>query len=267
MEAEADLGERVAALEELLELHEETVRQQATRLESQAAELRQSNHALEQFAYVISHDLQEPLRMVAAYTELLRKTYRGQLDEQADKYIDFASGGAIRMQELINALLDYSRVTTRGKALEPTSLEEVVDDVLLNLKLAISESAARISREELPVVWADRPQLLRLVQNLVANALKFHEPDRPPEIQIGGQRQDRRFCLVVKDHGIGIDPRHHKRIFEIFKRVHPKRFAGTGMGLSICQRIAEHHGSEIRVDSAAGAGAAFSLVLKLAERP
>jgi light-regulated signal transduction histidine kinase (bacteriophytochrome) len=261
----ADLAEHVAALEQLLELHEKTVAEQSTRLEAQAAELQRSNHALEQFAYVISHDLQEPLRMVAAYTELLRTAYRGKLDEQADKYIDFASGGAVRMQALINALLDYSRITTRGKELQRVSLDEAVDEALLNLSVALSETSATVEREPLPAVIGDRSHLVRLVQNLVGNGLKFHTEGHAPHITIAGKRVDGAFTLSIRDRGIGIEVRHHERIFEVFRRIHPKRFPGTGIGLSICQRIAERHGGTIRVESALGEGSTFHVTLRLYE--
>lgn len=263
----AALEHQVAALEQLLELHEQTVVEQASRLERQADELRRSNHALEQFAYVISHDLQEPLRMVAAYTELLRASYHGKLDADADKYIDFASEGAKRMQRLINGLLDYSRITTRGKDLEAVALDEVVDEALANLAMAIEESHAVVERSPLPRAVGDRQQLVQLVQNLVGNALKFREPDRAPHVRIGGRREAGRFVLSVADDGIGIDPRHHARIFEVFRRIHPKRFAGTGIGLSICQRIAERHGGSVRVESAPGQGSTFNVSLPLAEEP
>jgi light-regulated signal transduction histidine kinase (bacteriophytochrome) len=261
------LREQVVALEQLLEIHERSVAEQAAHLEAQAVELRRSNHALEQFAYVISHDLQEPLRMVAAYTELLRGAYEGKLDAEADKYIGFASGGARRMQELINALLDYSRVTTRGKELEPISLEEVVHEALLNLTVALTDARAEVEREPLPVVMGDKAHLVRLVQNLVGNALKFREADRPPRVRIAGKKVGRSFELSIQDWGIGIEPRHHERIFEVFKRIHPKRFPGTGIGLSICQRIAERHGGSLRVESALGEGSKFTVGLTLPEKP
>lgn len=257
------LRAEVAALEQLLEIQERTVAEQSSRLELQAAELRRSNHALEQFAYVISHDLQEPLRMVAAYTQLLREAYEGKLDENADKYIGFASGGARRMQELINALLDYSRVTTRGDELQLVALDQITSEALENLGLAITESHAEIVREPLPKVMGDRHQLVRLVQNLVGNALKFHEPERPPRVRIGARREGRTLHLTIADQGIGIDPRHHARIFEIFRRIHPKRFAGTGIGLAICQRVAERHGGSIGVTSELGKGSTFTVTLPL----
>lgn len=257
------LRAELAALEQLLEIQERTVAEQTERIEAQSAELRRSNHALEQFAYVISHDLQEPLRMVAAYTEMLREAYQGKLDADADKYIGFASGGARRMQELINALLDYSRVTTRGKEFDIVALDDVVDEALMNLSVAAEEASASISRTRLPRVLGDRSQLVRLVQNLVANAIKFREEGRPPRIAIGGAIGGATCDLTVADDGIGIDPRHHARIFEVFKRIHPKKYPGTGIGLSICQRIAERHGGSIRVESTAGAGATFHVLLPI----
>ncbi len=266
----ADLEEHIAALEHLLELHEQTVAEQSTRLEAQQAELERSNHALEQFAYVISHDLQEPLRMVAAYTELLRTAYRGKLDEQADRYIDFASGGAIRMQELINALLDYSRVTTRCQALQPVDLDRIVDEALANLTVAREESGAQITRGPLGIVKGDRPQLIRLVQNLVANAIKFRRAGASPSVHIAAERVSAApggdlLRLTIRDDGIGIDPRHHARIFDVFRRIHPRQYPGTGIGLSICHRVAERHGGTITVESTLGQGSAFIVTLPVAE--
>ena len=264
----AALRAEIAALEQLLEIQEGTVTEQTERLAAQALELQRSNHALEQFAYVISHDLQEPLRMVAAYTELLRESYEGKLDENADKYIGFASGGARRMQELINALLDYSRVTTRGKELTIVSLDDVVEDALLNLTVAIEESHAEVQKSPLPKVRGDRSQLVRVIQNLVSNALKFREEGKAPRVTIRGEREGSILHLAVADDGIGIDPRHHARIFEVFRRIHPKRFVGTGIGLSICQRVAERHDGSIRVESAVGKGSTFIFTLPLhEERP
>jgi light-regulated signal transduction histidine kinase (bacteriophytochrome) len=261
----ARLRAQKSALEELLDLQERMVADQSRRLQAQAAELQKSNHALEQFAYVISHDLQEPLRMVAAYTELLREAYQGKLDENADKYIGFASGGARRMQELINALLDYSRITTRSKELTPLSLDAVVDEALLNLTMAIDESSARVVRDALPTVMGDRAQLVRMFQNLVGNAVKFRDPSRPIEIRITSVREGNRARISVADNGIGIEARHHARIFDVFRRIHPKRFPGTGIGLSVCQRIAERHGGGIRVESEAGKGSTFSFTVPLPE--
>jgi light-regulated signal transduction histidine kinase (bacteriophytochrome) len=265
------LRSEIAALEQLLEIQEQTVAEQAQRLETQAAELRRSNHALEQFAYVISHDLQEPLRMVAAYTELLRETHQGKLGEDADKYIGFASGGARRMQELINALLDYSRVTTRTQPLQALELDRVVDEALANLTIAIEESGAEIGRSPLGRVTGDRLQLVRVVQNLVANAIKFRREETRPRVHIsaehpGGEQPGALVRLMFRDEGIGIDPRHHARIFEVFRRIHPKRYPGTGIGLSICQRIVERHGGTIVVESAPGQGSTFIVTLPVAER-
>ncbi|MCA1829218.1 MAG: ATP-binding protein [Myxococcales bacterium] len=262
MSAELDqVRAQAAALEQMLEIYELTVSEQSQKLERQAEELRRSNEALEQYAYVISHDLQEPLRMVAAYSELIAERYRGKLDETADKYIAFAVGGARRMQELINALLDYSRISTRGKDFARVSLDEVAADAVQNLSVAIREAQAEVVREPLGAVIGDRIQLTQLLQNLIANALKFRSENVPPRIRIAGALEGDGFHLRVSDNGIGIEERYHKRIFVVFQRLNPKKYPGTGIGLSICQRIAERHGGSIRVESEPGKGSTFHVVL------
>ena len=258
-----ELRSRAEALEQMLEIYERTVAEQAEKLEKQAEELRRSNESLEQYAYVISHDLQEPLRMVSAYSELLAEQYKGKLDANADKYIGFASGGARRMQELINALLDYSRITFRGKELAPADLDSAADDALRNLALAIEQANAVITREPLGMVLGDRSQLVQLVQNLCGNALKFRKPEKPLHLRIGGVREDGHLHLKISDDGIGIDPRYHQRIFVLFQRLNPKKYAGTGIGLSVCQKIAERHGGRIWVESRPGEGATFHILLRL----
>jgi light-regulated signal transduction histidine kinase (bacteriophytochrome) len=263
-----ELRARAEALEQMLEIYERTVAEQAEKLEKQADALRRSNESLEQYAYVISHDLQEPLRMVSAYSELIAEQYKGKLDANADKYIEFASGGARRMQQLINALLDYSRITFRGKELVPVDLDGVLDDVLHNLSLAIEEGKAVVSREPLHAVLGDRSQLLQLLQNLCGNALKFKKPDQPLHLSIAGAAEGKQLHLRIADDGIGIDPRHHQRIFVLFQRLNPKKFTGTGIGLSVCQKIAERHGGRIWVESSAGKGSTFHVLLQLAaEKP
>lgn len=252
---------QVAALEQMLEIYERTVSEQSQKLERQAQELRRSNEALEQYAYVISHDLQEPLRMVSAYSELIAERYRGKLDETADKYIGFAVGGARRMQQLINALLDYSRICTRGKDFSEVSLDEVAADAVANLSVAIAEARAEIVREPLGTVTGDRIQLTQLLQNLVANALKFRREEVALRIRIDGTPAADGYHLSVSDNGIGIEARYHQRIFVVFQRLQPKRYPGTGIGLSICQRIAERHGGSIQVESEPGKGATFHVVL------
>lgn len=259
------LRSKAAALEQLLEVQERVVAEQSQHLEEKTIDLQRSNRALEQFAYVISHDLQEPLRMVASYTELLAERYRGKLDERADRYINFASGAARRMQDMINALLDFSRVTSRGKEMVAVDLQSVVSDALSNLSLAIERSKAEVHRDVSGIVHGDRSQLIQLLQNLIANALKFQRDSVPPQVYVSSSRVGGDILLKVADNGIGIDKRFQERIFEIFERLEPKRFEGTGIGLSICQRIAERHGGKIWVESELGKGSTFFVTLRAME--
>ncbi len=221
-------------------------------------EIRQSNEELERFAYVASHDLQEPLRMVSSYTQLLAKRYAGRLDEDADDFIGFAVDGANRMHRLINDLLEYSRVGTRGRELEPTDAEEVLKTVLADLQVAIEESGARITHDPLPTVMADPTQLRQLLQNLIGNALKYRG-ERPPQIHVGCQANGGdEWTISVRDNGIGIDPEHFDRIFQIFQRLHRRNeYSGTGIGLAVCKKIVERHGGRIWVESEPGRGSTF----------
>lgn len=222
-----------------------------------AEELAQSNAELQQFAYVASHDLQEPLRMVASYTQLLARRYRDKLDAEADEFIGYAVEGATRMQGLINDLLTYSRVGTRGGAPTPTDLAEVLRQVMIDLRPAIQELGAEISYDPLPTLTADPTQLRQLLQNLISNALKFHGQDSP-RIHVGATERPRAWELSVRDNGIGIDPRHMERIFVIFQRLHTREeYPGTGIGLAICKKIVERHGGRIWVESNPGAGTTF----------
>jgi light-regulated signal transduction histidine kinase (bacteriophytochrome) len=222
-----------------------------------AGDLKRSNAELEQFAYVASHDLQEPLRMVASFTQLLAKRYRGQLDRDADDFIGFAVDGANRMQVLINDLLAYSRVGTRGKPFAATDCDAVLSHTLTNLTTVVQETGAVVTHDPLPTVMADAVQLGQLFQNLIANALKFRGPD-PPRVHIAAQRQGDEWIFSVQDNGIGIAPEHQERIFSIFQRLHRREeFPGTGLGLALCKKIAERHGGRIWVESAPGRGSTF----------
>jgi PAS domain S-box-containing protein len=227
-------------------------------LAQKAQELARSNAELEQFAYVASHDLQEPLRMVSSFTQLLSERYHGRLDEKADQYINFAVEGATYMQSLIDDMLSYSRVTSRAKPFQPTDCNLVLQRVLANLRVAIAESQAEIKAGPLPRLMADESQLAQLLLNLIGNGIKFHG-QQPPLIEISAELQEREWVFRVKDNGIGIDPRYFERIFVIFQRLHSKRSAypGTGIGLAICKKVVERHGGRIWVESTPGAGAAF----------
>ena len=231
------------------------------RLEQRSEDLARSNRDLEQFAYVASHDLQEPLRKVASFCQLLQKRYGGQLDDRADQYIEFAVDGAKRMQQLINDLLTFSRVGRSASAAEGTlptaDLGECLRRALVSLETAVEESGAVVTADPLPVVPGQAGLLTQLLQNLVANAVKFRAPDRPPRVHVGARRLPEGECweLSVSDNGIGIAPQYAERVFVIFQRLHAKEeYSGTGIGLALCKRIVEHHGGAIWLDASAEQG-------------
>lgn len=227
-------------------------------LKARTEELDRSNKELEQFAYVASHDLQEPLRMVASYTQLLARRYKDKLDQDAHEFIHFAVDGATRMQGLINDLLKYSRVGTRGSPFVPTDFGKVLDDALANLAVAIRESGAAVTRDPLPKLIADPIQLTQLFQNLIGNALKFRKPGETPRIHVGARQVGDGWELSVGDNGIGISPEYFERVFVIFQRLHAKEeYPGTGIGLALCKKIVERHGGRIWVESRPGEGATF----------
>jgi PAS domain S-box-containing protein len=224
-------------------------------------DLRRSNADLEQFAYIASHDLTEPLRMVGSYTDLLAQRYREQLDERADKYIHYITDGARRMQRLVADLLKYSRVGSQGAQMKPVSAAGVVKNVLDSLGPLIRESGATIDVDPLPLVMGDEVQLTQLLQNLIGNAIKFRA-DRPPRVSIAAIECDDRWQFSVRDNGIGIDLRFSERIFQMFQRLHEKeRYEGSGIGLSIAKRIVERHGGRIWLESTIGEGTTFYFTL------
>ena len=212
---------------------------------------------MEQFAYIASHDLQEPLRAVGGYVKLLEHRFPDKLDAKARGYIAGAFDGATRMEQLISDLLAFSRVATRGDAFLPSDLEAALGQALLNLEAGITSAQAIVTHDPLPTLSVDAGQIRQLFQNLIGNALKFHG-EQSPEIHIGAQRTEGRWVFSVRDNGIGIDPQYYERIFQIFQRLHTRKdYPGTGIGLAICKKIVERHGGTIWVESQPGQGATF----------
>jgi signal transduction histidine kinase len=255
-----ELARRAALAIDNARLYREAREAQQT-LTQQAAELRRSNEELQQFVYVASHDLQEPLRMVTTYVQLLAQRYQKSLNADAETFIGYAVEGAKRMKALIDDVLTYSRVGTSGRTVVPTNCEAVLQQTLQALHLQIAESAARITLDPLPTVMVDSMQLSLLFQNLLSNALKFHGQERPC-IHLSAQHKGSEWVFAVRDNGIGIDPQYAERIFVIFQRLHSRsEYPGTGIGLAICKKIVERHGGRIWVESELGKGATFFFTL------
>jgi signal transduction histidine kinase len=242
---------------------EELVEERTVELKAIVEALERSNKDLEQFAYVASHDLQEPLRMVASYVQLLERRYKDRLDSDAKEFIAFAVDGATRMQKLINDLLSYSRVSTRGKEFKDTDSKSALDQAIDNLRMVIKDSGARITYDKLPEISSDESQLIQLFQNLIDNAIKFRS-EKPPQIHVSVKGKGNEWLFSVADNGIGIDSQYAERIFVIFQRLHEReKYPGTGIGLAICKRIIERHGGRIWVESELGKGSTFFFTIPM----
>ncbi|MBF0374054.1 MAG: PAS domain-containing protein [Alphaproteobacteria bacterium] len=245
-------------------IHLDVTEQRRMRLElvEQAQILENANRELRQFTYVASHDLQEPLRTVVSYLQLLTRRCQGRLDEEATTFVGFAVDGARRMSSLIQDLLSYSRISSAVPKMEAVALEDCAEDVRRALHAAIEDAGAELRVDSLPVVHADPVQMRSLLQNLLSNALKYHQPGVPPVVTISARRLEAAWEIAVADNGIGIDPEYQGRIFEMFTRLHPiGTFEGTGIGLAIARRVVELHGGTLRVDSAEGRGSTFLFTL------
>ncbi len=270
LQQEDEIGQVAAAFNqmsaELQELYNELERKIAERtaqLEEQKQELARSNAELAQFAYIASHDLQEPLRMITNYLQLIEQRYQGQLDEDADEFIRYATDGARRMQQLIRDLLAYSRVGTQEQNFQQVDLHQLVEQLLEDFQLVVAEKKVHMVIGQLPCVWGDVIQLGQLFRNLLANALKFSDQPAPTvELSAHYDASTNEWVFAVRDEGIGIAPAHHERIFLIFQRLHTRsEYPGTGIGLALCKKIVERHGGRIWVDSAENAGAIFFFTL------
>ncbi len=259
-ELEIHIEERTAELVKANEkLHTEITEREKIedKLNQTLEDLERSNKELEQFAYIASHDLQEPLRMVSGFTQLLDRRYKGKLDKSADEFIVYIVDGTTRMQRMIEDLLAYSRVGPRGKQFEPADLEVVLNQAVVNLKVIIEQSGAQITHDPLPTVMADDTQMIQLFQNLIANAIKFRRKE-PSRIHISAQRKGNDWVFSVRDNGIGIAPEFMGYLFQLFQREHAaSEYPGTGIGLAVCKRIVERHGGRIWAESGVGKGSTF----------
>lgn len=231
-------------------------KQSEEKLMRYSQELKRSNEELQHFAYVASHDLQEPLRMISSYLQLIERRYRGRLDADVDEFISYAVDGANRLQTMINALLEYSRIDSRGKPFEPVDCDAILKRALMNLEITIRENHAAITHTSLPTVVADSSQLLQVFQNLISNAIKFRGSE-PPHIHISAGRGENETVFSVRDNGIGIEHEYTRQLFNIFKRLHGREYPGVGLGLSICKKIVNRHGGRIWLESEPGKGSVF----------
>ena len=228
------------------------------KLKETIQELERSNQELQSFAYITSHDLQEPLRTMGSYAGLLKHRYGGQLDEDANDFLDFMAGGAARMKDMVQGLLDYSRVGTKGGEFNVFNAEDALNTALINLKSSLEECHAEVTHDSLPDIVGDESQISRVFQNLIGNALKFRREGVKPKIHVSTQRNNGEYIFALSDNGIGIEEEYTDRIFEVFKRLHPiGEYQGVGIGLAIVKRIIERHGGHVWVESEFGVGSTF----------
>jgi light-regulated signal transduction histidine kinase (bacteriophytochrome) len=254
-------GRRIGAVQIIRDITPRKEAEEAIRLT--AERLRQSNQQLEQFAYVASHDLQEPLRVVVGYVQLLERRFGAAIDKEAKEFFGYIVDGVARMQQLITDLLNYSRIGTRGRPFEAINSGKALDRALTNLQRVIEETGATVVRGDLPGIMGDESQLVQLFQNLIANGIKFHS-DREPRIEVSASRNGdgEHWVFSVRDNGIGIEPQYWDQIFVIFQRLHTRqKYPGTGIGLAICKRIVDRHGGRIWVESEPGRGSTFHFTL------
>ena len=259
-----DISERKrleAAQRQLNDELERRVKERTAALAHSNDALEKSNIELQQFAYIASHDLQAPLRGIIGFSQLLHQRYQGRLDTEADVLFTRITNSVTRMQTLINDLLAYARIESRSRPFEPCKLNEIFDDAMNLMDSSIHDSHAQITRDNLPVVPGDRPQLVQLLQNLIGNAIKYHG-EQPPRVHLAATRSNQEWDIAVRDNGIGIDRKHHERIFEIFRRLHTAQaYPGTGIGLAVCRRIVTQHGGKIWVESEPGLGSTFHFTI------
>jgi signal transduction histidine kinase len=261
VEAFNNMANNIEGLITSLSQAEAALRKANEHMTRKAQELARSNAELEQFAYVASHDLQEPLRMVSSYTQLIVRRYGERLDSDGKEFMDFIVDGAARMKQLIEDLLAYSRVGTRGKELKATDCEVVLQKALTNLRATVEASSALVTHDPLPTIEADATQLVQLFQNLIGNAIKFRGTNAPC-VHVSAKEQDDAWLFGVEDNGIGIDPQYSERIFMVFQRLHNKaEYPGTGIGLAICKKVVDRHGGRIWVESKSDCGSNFYFTL------
>jgi light-regulated signal transduction histidine kinase (bacteriophytochrome)/HAMP domain-containing protein len=256
------LKQSYSALERSRDELEVKVRERTAELQRTAEELHRSNMELQQFAYVASHDLQEPLRTISSFLQLIEKRYADSIGGEAREFIAFSVAAANRLQEMIRALLEYSRVQSQGSSFALVKAQALLDEAMNNLRKAIEESGASITADPLPQVYGDGGQLVRLFQNLLANAIKFRG-NLPPVIYVSSEKKQDEWLFCVKDNGIGMEIKYADRVFNIFQRLHGRDIPGIGIGLAVCKRIVERHGGRIWVESETGKGARFCFTIPL----